>query len=81
MKNFIPSQKGEAVRRPGLKHIRWGRKTLLVRLKMWWNGDPLAVHQLLEHHGQLFVATDRGLYVMQGDVLKPVPYAVEVNHA
>lgn len=78
MENFIPSPKGEVKRRSGLKHIRWQRKTMWARLKMWWYGDPMQVSQILEFKGQLFAATDRGLYVMHGDVLKPVPYVVEV---
>lgn len=75
--NFIPNIKGKIANRPGYKHIRWGRKTFLTRIKMWWNGDPLAVHQLLAFGDQLFAATDRGLYVLHNDVMKPVPCVVE----
>lgn len=80
MKNFIPNPKGPIQHRPGMKQIAWGRKTFWVRLKMWWNGDPTQVNQVLVHNEQLFAATDRGLYIMHGDVLKPVPFLVEVNH-
>ena len=76
-KNFIPNPQGKLEKRLGYTHIPWGRKTFWTRLKMWWNGDPLSVNQLLEFKGQMFAATDRGLYVMHNDVMKPVPYVVE----
>ncbi len=75
--NFIPRPEGKIFKRPGYKHVKWSRKTFWVRLMMWWNGDPTEIHQLLEFNGQLFAATNRGLYIMQGDVLRPVPYVVE----
>jgi hypothetical protein len=76
-KNFIPESSGAMKRRPGCKYIPWGRKTFWTRIKMWWNGDPISVNQITAFNGQLFAATDRGLYVMHNDVMKPVPCVVE----
>lgn len=75
--NFIPNPQGKVEKRPGYRHVPWGRKTLWTRIKMWWNGDPLNVNGIIEFDGQLFAATDRGLYVMHNDVMKPVPCVVE----
>lgn len=77
MKNFVPTVGGEIKKRIGFQHIPFKRRGFIKRIISWWNGEPHNVSSIITHQGNLWAATDKGLYYFDGSHMKRVPIAKE----